>query len=340
IPLGAEMPIALAVNASTNRVFVAGANGTAVGTVSTIDASRGSVLRAVRVSSYPRMIVTASQANRAFVLSGSPDFTPRELAGMSMLDAGTGELLRTFALPGYPVAATVYEPAGRLFVVTSVFSEANHVWTPELAMRDAATGQLLRTIRLPSFISSEGVTLAADTKTARLFVTYSSLGADGDECHVSMLDAVTGAILHTISIRPAEVYSAGMIASAVTVDQTSGRVFVASYDETNSAGRLSILNAKSDGVLPTVIGSAGKIPIAIAVGEDGRLVVINGTSGAGELVKNGGVRVLDASSGKLLYTVPVGAVVPSAVAMVGHLAFLMDAGGRITLLDIRNGHIL
>src|SRR6185312_5263363 len=35
IPLGAEMPIALAVNASANRVFVAGANGTAVGTVST-----------------------------------------------------------------------------------------------------------------------------------------------------------------------------------------------------------------------------------------------------------------------------------------------------------------
>jgi hypothetical protein len=66
----------------------------------------------------------------AFILSGSPEFTSRKPAGMSMLDAGTGAVLSTFSLRGYPVAAAVYEPAGRLFVATSIF------WTPELAMRD------------------------------------------------------------------------------------------------------------------------------------------------------------------------------------------------------------
>jgi hypothetical protein len=93
-------------------------------------------------------------------------------------------------------------------------------------------------------------------------------------------------------------------------------------------------------VLRTAVGDTGRVPIAAAVGEDGRLVVINATSGAGELVENGGVRVLDAASGKLLYKVPMGAVVPSAVVMVGHLAFLMDAGRRISLLDVRSGRIL
>ena len=117
---------------------------------------------------------------------------------------------------------------------------------------------------------------------------------------------------------------------------------MAGYDETTGVGRLSILDAATGTVLRTADQGAGNAPIALAAGGEDRLVAIDATAngGYGTPIEHGGIRILDAASGRLLQVVPAAPVVPSAVVMVGRLAFLMDAGGRIHLLDVRSGRIL
>jgi DNA-binding beta-propeller fold protein YncE len=339
ITLGVRTPVAVAADAADDRIYVTSVTGTANGMVSTIEAHNGRLLRTAQVGPFPQMIVVASQVKRAFVLGGSTDEAPDKPGAIAILDAGTGRLLRTLTLHAIPVTAAVFEPARRLFVVASTFSAATGAWLPKLAMYDAADGRLLRTIALPSFISAVHIALAVDTRTARVFVTYNSLTATGDGFNVSTLDAMTGNMFHTIRIRPPNKDSVGMIPSAIAIDPMSGRVVVAGYDESTYAGSLTLLDPSSGVVLRTLSAGVGKAPIALAPSADGHLLVVNGTSGSGDLVTNGGVRILSTGGGMLPYHVPV-TFIPSAVAVVGRLAFLLDSGETIEVLDMRSGHIL
>lgn len=131
---------------------------------------------------------------------------------------------------------------------------------------------------------------------------------------VSMLDTVTGRVLHTAAVGWAPIDAA--------LDTRTRRVFVVNSYLKNTfnraTGSVSMLDAVSGRVLRTT--DVGRLPAAVAVDERaGRVFVLNAL--------NGGVSVLDAASGRVVGAIPLGR----------HDYPLVLARGTLAL-DTRRGH--
>jgi YVTN family beta-propeller protein len=116
---------------------------------------------------------------------------------------------------------------------------------------------------------------------------------------------------------------------ALAVDEQTGRVFVANGNVSALDGGLSILDAASGRLLRSV--TVGMLPTAVAVDErSGRVFVANKGPVDSNLVPlgNGTVTVLDARSGAVLRTVPVGTY-PTAITVDERAgrAFVVNASG-------------
>jgi YVTN family beta-propeller protein len=154
-----------------------------------------------------------------------------------------------------------------------------------------------------------------DQRTGRAFV----INQNSDS--VSVLDTHSGALLHTTHI--------GRDLFALAVHEQTGRVFVANGNVSALDGGLSILDAASGRLLRSV--TVGMLPTAVAVDErSGRVFVANKGPIDSNLVPtgNGTVTVLDARSGAVLRTVPVGTY-PTAITVDERAgrAFVVNASG-------------
>ena len=169
--------------------------------------------------------------------------------------------------------------------------------------------------------------MAVDARTKRLFVV------NVDEDTVSVLDARSGALLHTVHV--------GQSPTAVAVDERTGRVFVVNshtdpYRIPTERGSVSMLDARSGAALRTI--PVGWDPTVAAVDErKGRIFVVNrNIDSRGRLIGNGSVSVLDARSGTVLRTIPVG-VAPIDVAVVfdrsGSMAYSLNPKDGNSLRD-------
>jgi len=340
VDLGAQPPLATAVDEATNRVFVvlASTGAKTPACVRVLDARDGRTVRTVDVEMIPQTVVVDAPTNHAFVLTAAPTN-----GSLDVLDATTGRVQGRLVTNGVPTAAAVAGTAGRLFVATSTYHSKSQTWTSALDMRDASSGRLLQTLPLPDAARPGGVVLTVDARTNRLFATYSSLTDTGYGASVRVLDAVTGGLLHTLTLRPSEVASAGMFAGALAVDGAAGRAFMLSYDATTYAARLSILDATTGAVLRTSATGLGRFPISVAASvATGRLVVIDRGFDDGRISFKGSVRILDAAGGRLLHIVslPAGMGAPSDVVATAHLAFMTDARGVTSVLDVRSGLVV
>lgn len=206
-------------------------------------------------------------------------------AGQSLLrqDGGLLKLRRT--LPSLP--ASVRGGSASVQVMAS----------PPTAGRGRAGGTpLLSAVPLPATDA-----IAVDERTDRVFVTR-GIG------YVSTLDAITGRLLHTVSVRPSPL--------AVAADAMAGHVFV-------SGGEM--LDARTGAVLRP-LGFGG---ISIGVDSPTRRLFVVGVDG---------VDVRDVRSGALLHSVAL-APSPTSVPVV------LDRRGRVALLlrsplDDRTGQIV
>jgi hypothetical protein len=153
--------------------------------------------------------------------------------------------------------------------------------------------------------------------------------------------AVAGAVAAPAPVRDIPV---GREPSALAVASRAGRVFVANQDDAS----VTMLDAASGAVLRTT--ALGHHPRALVVdAADARVLTLNSRVVAprrGHLPPRRGdlpgtVSVLDAGSGALLRTVPVGAG-PLALAVDErtHHAFVMGADATVRLLDARSGALL
>jgi DNA-binding beta-propeller fold protein YncE len=163
-----------------------------------LDLARGTTLRTVVVSkpdADAQGLAVDETTGRAFVTSGS---------AVSVLDATSGSLLRTVRLGAFPVDIAVDTTANRVFVPTGFGT---------VSLLDARSGALLRTVHtggapdLPPAV-------AVDERTRRVFVAATNF--------VKVLNASTGALLHTVSgVAPGGAY--------IAVDAASSRVFLANF---------------------------------------------------------------------------------------------------------------
>jgi len=203
----------------------------------------------------------------------------------------------------------VDDQSGRVFV-SSPYADS-------VSMLDATSGRLLRTVG-----GTHPGPMAVDARAGRVFVLNGGGGGTPNGM-VSILDSVTGRV---VGNTPVGRMSAGTPVTPV-VDTRTGRVFVA--NDGGGTGSVSVLDARSGALLRTV--TVGPHPFVMAVdGRSGRVFVtsLGAMDAAGLLTGPGSVSVLDAQSGMLLRTVPVG-VEPAVVAVDERAgrAFVVNVAG-------------
>lgn len=308
----ADMPGGVAVDAQRAHLFVASGTSTRV---SMRDARSGALLHTVSVGRWPegasfmgRDLVVSEQTGRVFVANPYGGDT---YSTVSLLDAASGRVLRTVAVGQGLTTLAVDERSNRVFGINGIDAT--------VSMLDARSGTVLRTVpvhRVP-------LALAVDERTEHVFVTGNMLFAGASSTstrgQIDILDAQTGTVLHTVSV--------GILPIAVAVDERRGRVFVAN----NGSNSVSVLDAYTGRVLRTV--GVGRNPGAIAVDtHTGRVFVVNSNSPylslEGAAAANGSVSVLDAWSGIVLRTMPVG-IAPEEVVVDDRSAraFVVNSGG-------------
>jgi YVTN family beta-propeller protein len=167
---------------------------------------------------------------------------------------------------------------------------------------------------------------------------------------VSIFDATRGEALRSIRV--------GALPVSIAVDRRTRRAFVASLGPMVPAGApssVSVLDTASGRVLRTV--AVGHYPALVAVDVAGGrvLVVRRDPLATGPGIGEEGTDVLDARSGRLLATLPAGAVAPENIGAQGSQVavderrghvFILEQGvseraaGRVLVLDDRKARVL
>jgi YVTN family beta-propeller protein len=278
------------------------------GTVVTLDSGRGTLVRTLSLDLYPGTLAVDSHLGRAFINAVSEFGTDTALNTLHVLDLRTGTMMRVLSRGTYLIDVAVDQRTDHVFAADSA---ANRVY-----LLDARTGALLRTIKVGQ--SPEQVVVAAGAD--RVFVVNT-----GDDTHpgsLSLLDATSGAVVRTV---PSD---AGYNYDVFAVDDRTGRVF-GTADRT-----VRVWDARSGAELARIKIPGGRTStLALGAGTN-RLFVVNSDHQS--------VSMLDARSGRILRTIPVG-LQPCALAVDErtHRVFVVNAGSdSVSVLDATTGQTL
>jgi DNA-binding beta-propeller fold protein YncE len=201
----------------------------------------------------------------------------------------------TIALASPPTMSALDRSLGRLYVTT-----ANRT----LTFVDLATRSVVMTIP-----NAGGLGVAVDEATHTVYAAAVT--------SLSMVDGVTGAVLHTATAGPGDNWW------AVALDATARRVYVTNLN-TGGAPSLVILNA--DDLSPIGEVALPEVPrLALAVDSARQLVYVGGYSGAGRLY------VIDANTQQITTTIDL-----QAGASVPFSATLVTSEDRLYLSQISN----
>jgi YVTN family beta-propeller protein len=201
------------------------------------------------------------------------------------------------------VGIAVDSRAQRVFVANSGNST--------VSMLDTVSGRVVRTIAM----GAVPVAVALDAENGHAFVTGRS------DNTVSMLDARSGAVLRTVAV--------GMSPTSVAVDTRTARVFAVNAGDNT----VSVLDAATGTLLNTVTVGWDRVqgvsnamnPRDIVVDERrGWVFILNGSS-LTHTPARGSVSVLNATSGEVRRTIPVG-LFPQGEAMD-------EAGDRLFVVN-------
>ncbi len=168
------------VDERARRAFVYDANS---GTLTTLDATSGHVVRAVRVVRSSTSPLVDASTGRVFVLASGT---------LSVVDARTGQFLGVTPNLGAAGAPVVDAPTGS--VIASDFGNRS------VLICDGTTGRLRRRVTL----NGNPTSLAVDERTGRILVvsagTTDNTGVFTDASSMSVLDGRSGALLRTVPL--------------------------------------------------------------------------------------------------------------------------------------------
>ena len=220
----------LALDARSGRVLVTNRGD---GTLSVLDAARGHVVRTVPVGTHPTGVVVDARDGHAFV-ANTGDSALATGGTISMLDARQGTVLRTVWVGRDPATVVVDASTSRVFVVhgrggsKGLRADSGAGGTDVL---DARSGRVLHMLAVGALpVDDVGTALyphmvALDEQRGHLFVINRTLrdrAGQPTAGSVSVFDAVSGRVLHTIAV--------GWAPMALAVDETTARLFVVNKD--------------------------------------------------------------------------------------------------------------
>ena len=278
------------------------------GTVITLDSRRGTIVGTISLDLYPGTLAVDSRVGHGFINAVAEFSSDLALNTLHVLDLRSGKVTHVLSPGSYLDDIAMDERTNHLFAADA---DENSVH-----MLDARTGVVLRTTAVGW--DPEQVVVASGA--GRVFVIN-----DGDDTHVasmSILDATSGALLRTSPSDAAQYYF------TFAVDDRTNRVFAA------SGGVVRVWDARSGAALrQTAIPGGGISALAVSAGTN-RVFAVNSDHHS--------VSTLDARSGRLLRTIPVGSQ-PSALAVDDHMrrVFIANSGSNsVSALDATTGRVL
>lgn len=239
--------------------------------------------------------------------------------------------------PSAEASRTTSVPAGAWSVALDELRGQAYVGGPSaLTVIDARTINVVGTLSLPSRQSGPkpGGAVAVDERTGRVYVT------DFVEDKLYVVDGVLMRVLAAIQV--------GRAPTAVVVDASSDRVYVANLGhqaartEEQQPGSISIVEGASMRVLATI--DLGGFPTALAMHSRTKTLYV-AQLGRGQSKPS--LAMIDALSGRLKATVPIGPPLGIAVSDLLDVVYVLEDGSadqsaaptRLLQLDL-NGRFL
>jgi YVTN family beta-propeller protein len=314
----------IALNPRTGKFY---AVNTTKGTVTVLDGD-GNLLTHVQVGQEPESIAINSDTNRVYVAnSGSGTVT--------VIDGVTDKAIANVPVGDLPYTIVVNRATNKVYV-SRTFSDVT-------VIIDGKTN-IARTVK-----AGVGDAVAADSLDNNTYlISYEGPdvtvfdGADGTNDHASKIKAsnhlwaIAGnpgtKKIYAVSVggamtvideksHPTTLADTGEIPCAITVDYSSGKVFVANY----GSNSVTVIDGTTDSVVATV--SVGPNPQAIAVDSSNHKVYVAST-------REGAITVLDGTSNSVLGTVKTGKA-PFAIAVndKSHRVVALGLNGDLTVID-------
>lgn len=350
MPVG-QTPVAVAVNMSARRVFVlnAGRIDTSAGvtasgsSVTILDAMTGAAVRTVNVGRIP-VTLSAVGAYPTARQALAVDPLTRQVfvvvpTGLIVLDGATGTIRRRIALDGAPSLVTVDSQARRVYVgnayddaLASAGGTTGDASSGSLAVLDLDTDRALANVALTQ---NRVAAMAVDRHLGRVLLV--GLAGNSAACGVvEMFDARTGKHLQAIPLVARGTYRNGEC--AVSIDSATNRAFVLYTAGSYDLGRgtymsVSTLDTRGNRLVGTVELLQSNetrgtfLNRSVVVDERDNRVFAAAAQGESGLVKGSILRVLDARTGRVAYSLGVS---------TGPQDAAIDEGAR--RLFVTNGH--
>jgi YVTN family beta-propeller protein len=291
-----SQPVALAVNSSTGRIYVANAGRD---NVSVIDGASSTVIATIPVGRAPRGVAVDPKANRVYVAnSGSNEVTA--------IDGGSNEVVATLAVDDEPWDLAADPNTGRVFVsnrgsgtvsvidgrhnfvIATVFvgdlpagvavnPDTGRVYVAcsgsgHLGVVDGVSNLLVAALPLASGSSVEAWDVAVDSSSNRVYVaTPAAEASDADAGTIEVIDASSSSPVGFMTVPgPAE---------ALAVDSASGRIYVGS----SSDDRMWVIDARTN-VVTSAVGLEGGLSAVDVDSASGRVHVAHAEGSSLSLV--------------------------------------------------------
>ena len=283
VPVG-HQPVSIAVNPDTNRIYVANSGG---GTLTVIDGATDKAIASVPVGTLPYTIAVNRATDKVYVSRTFSDVTviiDGKTDAAKTVKVGAGDAVAADSLDNNTYLISYENPDVTVFAGTtdhvSKIKASNHVWaiaanpetkkiyTVSLGSADVTVvDEKLAPTKFPD-TGELPCAIAVDQTSGKVFI------ANYGSNNVTVIDGATDKLVATVSV--------GGNPQAITLDSSNHKVYLASIRE----DEITVLDGKANSVLGKV--KTGKAPYAIAVnskshtavalGLDGDLTIIDGTT--------------------------------------------------------------
>ena len=288
---GADSPQSVAVNPSSNLVYVA--NNAANGSVSVIDGERNTAVGAVPVGSWPVDVAVNPATNLVYV--ANPTYVGQGVYpgnpatnNVSVIDGDSNTLVATISVDSHPTGVAVNPATNLVYVANPAYTGQDlyvgNLTTSKASVIDGGSNTVVGTV---SLVASQPQSVAVNPSTNRIYVA--NYGTDS----VSVIDGDTNTVVATVPVVSGP--------WAVAVNPSTNRIYVANY----GTDSVSVIDGATNAVAATI--PVGSQPEGVAVNPTtDRIYVAN--------LGDDSVSVIDGSTNAVVATVPVGSY-PRGVAV-------------------------
>lgn len=252
-----SFPHVATVNPTTNRVYVANANG---GDISVIDGSTKSVLTTIPVGTNPGGMAVNATTNRLYVAMGGND-------SVSVVDTLSNSVVATTTVGSGPGFLAVNATTNRIYVP--------NLYSGNVSVIDGATNSVIATTTVGSGPVSAGVHTSNNT----IYVANRSGGT------VSVIDSTTNSVVTNITV--------GTNPNGIAVNEATNRVYVSNINSNN----VSVINSLTNSVVATVTLAAGPGPGGLVVNPTTNRVYVNSQQGNTVTVIDGVTNTIEQTIG-------------------------------------------